>query len=122
MSDVYNHHLSERDRVELLCWLTIGNLGAYYLNEGCPSSQFQVQAAHKWLDRHQRDADWLLLAKLSATALDIAHKHADFVETDWARDAVEEIIDSDDLNLQARLVTLVLGDCRAALADKRLAD
>lgn len=121
MSDVH-HELSERDRVELLCWLTIGNLGAYYLNEGWPPAQFQVQAAHKWLDRHQRTADWLALARLSAIALDIAHKHARFVETDWARDAVEEIIDSDDLDMKARLVSLVLGDCRAALADKRVAD
>lgn len=121
MSDV-RHNLSQRDRVELLCWLVIGNLGAYYLNESWPAATFQVQAAHKWLDRHMREADWLTLAKLAATALDIAQKHGGFVDAEWARDAVEEIIDTDDLNLSARLVSLVIDDCRAALADKRLAD
>ncbi|WDD96221.1 hypothetical protein Bsp3421_006421 [Burkholderia sp. FERM BP-3421] len=121
MSDVHPN-LSQRDRIELLCWLTIGNLGAYYLNETWPAAGFQVQAAHKWLDRHLREADWLTLAKLAAVALDIAHKHAEFVDAAWARDAVEEIIDTDDLNLDARLVALVLDDCQAALADRRGAD
>jgi hypothetical protein len=121
MSDVH-HNLTQHDRVELLCWLTIGNLGAFYLNESWPSAPFQVQAAHKWLDRHLREADWLCIAKLAAVALDIAKKHANFVDAAWARDAVEEIIDSDDLDRQSRLVALVLDDCRAALADRRIAD
>ncbi len=121
MSDVYPN-LTQHDRVELLCWLTIGNLGAFYLNESWPAATFQVQAAHKWLERHHRDADWLAIAKLAATALDIAQKHAGFVETPWARDAVEEIIDSEDLDTQSRLVSLVMDDCRAALADRRIAD
>ncbi|MBN3725547.1 hypothetical protein [Burkholderia sp. Ac-20379] len=121
MSDLHPN-LTQHDRVELLCWLTVGNLGAFYLNESWPSAAFQVQAAHKWLDRHQRDADWLSIAKLAATALDIAKRHADFVETAWARDAVEEIIDTEDLDTQSRLVSLVMGECRAALADRRIAD
>ncbi|HEY1996666.1 hypothetical protein [Paraburkholderia sp.] len=121
MSDV-RLHLSPRDRVELLCWLTCGNLGAYYLNESWPEAAFQVQAAHKWLDRHSREADWLSIAKLSALAQDIAQQHACFVDAAWARDAVEEILDTDDLNFQARLVVQVLTDCQRALADKRIAD
>ncbi|KAF1028588.1 MAG: hypothetical protein GAK40_00878 [Burkholderia plantarii] len=121
MSDVH-HNLSQHDRVELLCWLTIGNLGAFYLNEAWPAAPFQVQAAHKWLDRHLREADWLCIAKLAATALDIAHRHASFVDAAWARDAVEEIIDREDLDTQARLVALVIGDCRLALEDRRIAD
>ena len=56
MSDV-RHRLSPRDRVELLCWLTCGSLGAYYLNESWPNAAFHVEAAHKWLDRHGREAD-----------------------------------------------------------------
>ena len=51
-----------------------------------------------------------------------AGRHARFVEAEWARDAVEEILDTDDLNFQARLVTQVLADCQYALADKRIAD
>ncbi|AGZ28713.1 hypothetical protein [Burkholderia pseudomallei] len=121
MSDL-RHHLNQQDRVELLCWLVVGNLGAFYLNESWPGAAFQVQSAHKWLDRHAREADWLTLAKLSLIALDIARKHADFVNAPWARDAVEEIIDTDDLNYEARLAQLVLDDCRAALADRRIAD
>ena len=62
------------------------------------------------------------IARLSAIALDIAQRHASFVEADWARDAVEEILDTDELDAQARLVVTVLGDCERALADKRLAD
>jgi hypothetical protein len=121
MSDV-RLHLSPRDRVELLCWLTCGSLGAYYLNETWPEPSFHVQTAHKWLDRHLREADWLSVARLSALALEIANRHACFVEAEWARDAVEEIIDTDDLNFQARLVLQVLTDCERALADKRIAD
>jgi hypothetical protein len=121
MSDV-RHTLSPRDRLELLCWLTCGNLGAWYLNATWPDASFHVQTAHKWLDRRQRHADWLDIAKLSALALDIARQHAGFVDALWARDAVEEIIDTDDLNLQARLAVQVYGDCQRALADKRIAD
>jgi hypothetical protein len=121
MSDV-RQHLSPRDRVELLCWLTCGSLGAYYLNESWPNAAFHVEAAHKWLDRHGREADWLAVAKLAALAVDIARQHAWFIEAAWARDAVEEIIDTDDLNYQARLVMQVLKDCEWALADKRAAD
>ena len=121
MSDV-RHHLSPRDRLELLCWLTCGCLGAYYLNEDWPDAAFHVQAAHKWLDYRSREADWLSIARLSATALEIAQRHAKFVETDWARDAVEEILDTDELDPQARLVKQVLADCQNALSDKRLAD
>jgi hypothetical protein len=121
MSDV-RHHLSPRDRLELLCWLTCGCLGAYYLNEDWPDAAFHVQAAHKWLDYRSREADWLSIARLSATALEIARRHAKFVDADWARDAVEEILDTDELDPQARLVRQVLADCQNALADKRLAD
>ncbi|MBB5442439.1 MULTISPECIES: hypothetical protein [unclassified Paraburkholderia] len=121
MSDV-RQHLSPRDRLELLCWLTCGSLGAYYLNEDWPDAAFHVQSAHKWLDRRAREADWLCVAKLSATAVEIARRHARFVDTDWARDAVEEILDTDELDPQARLVRQVLADCQSALADKRIAD
>jgi hypothetical protein len=69
-----------------------------------------------------RDADWLSIARLSALALDIARQHAWFVDAEWARDAVEEILDTDDLNLQARLVQQVLADCERALSDRRAAD
>ncbi|MDE1184238.1 hypothetical protein [Paraburkholderia sp.] len=120
--DEVRHHLSPRDRVELLCWLTCGNLGAYYLNESWPSADFHVQAAHKWLDRHKRQAEWLTVARLSAIAQDIARQHAGFVDAVWARDAVEEILDTDDLDYQATLVREVLGDCRLALEEKRQAD
>jgi hypothetical protein len=115
-------HLTPSDRIELLCWLTCGSLGAYYLNAEWPQPPFYVQAAHRWLDRHARSADWLIIAKLSALAGDIARAHAGFVDADWARDAVEEMLDADDLNLDARLVKQVWGDCRRALADKRVAD
>ncbi|MFC5431809.1 hypothetical protein [Paraburkholderia sp.] len=121
MSDV-RHRLSPRDRVELLCWLTCGSLGAYYLNESWPNAAFHVQAAHKWLDRHSREADWLAVARLTAIAQEIAQQHAWFVDAAWARDAVEEILDTDDLNYQAKLVLQVLKDCEHALADRRPAD
>jgi hypothetical protein len=114
--------LGSQDRLELLCWLTCGNLGAFYLNECWPDAAFQVQAAHRWLDRHRRQSDWLALAKLAALAQDIAKRHASFVDASWARDAVEEIVDTDDLDYRAKLVQRVYEDCCKALADKRLAD
>ncbi|AOI65724.1 hypothetical protein WS98_28980 [Burkholderia territorii] len=121
MTDAPNN-LGSQDRLELLCWLTCGNLGAFYLNESWPDASFQVKAAHRWLDRHHRQCDWLAIAKLAALAQDIAKRHADFVDASWARDAVEEIVDTDDLDYRAKLVQWVYDDCCKALADKRLAD
>jgi hypothetical protein len=115
-------HLSVSDRVELLCWLACGSLGAFYLNNAWPNAGFHVQAAHKWLDKHRRQADWLAVAKLSATAQDVAQRHAELVDADWARDAVEEILDSDDLNYRSELVSRIFIDCKRVLADKRRAD
>jgi hypothetical protein len=114
--------LSARDRVELLCWLTCGSLGAFYLNGDWPAAAFHVQAAHKWLDRHERLADWLTVAKLAAIARDLAARHCAILEADWARDAVEEILDSEDLNYQSDVVRQVFDDCRRALAEKRAAE
>lgn len=121
MSDV-RHQLSPRDRLELLCWLTCGCLGAFYLNEDWPDAAFHVEAAHKWLDRRSRDADWLAIARLSAIAVEIARRHAGFVEAEWARDAVEELLQSEELDPGGRLVRQVFGDCQSALADRRVAD
>ncbi len=112
--------LSARDRVELLCWLTCGSLGAYYLNGDWPAPSFHVEAARKWLDRHKREADWLAIAKLSAIARDLAARHCAILESDWAREAVEEILDSEDLNFNSGVVRPILEDCRRALAEKRV--
>jgi hypothetical protein len=112
--------LSARDRAELLCWLTCGSLGAFYLNGDWPAASFHVQAAHKWLDRHQRLADWLTVAKLAAIARDLASRHCTLLESDWARDAVEELLDSEDLNYQSDVVRQVFDDCRRALAPKHM--
>ncbi|SAK45050.1 hypothetical protein AWB81_00347 [Caballeronia arationis] len=121
MNDV-RHQLSPRDRVELLCWLTCGSLGNYYLNESWPAPVFFVQASRKWLDRHKRQADWLTVARLTAIAQRLAMQNVGYVNADWALDAVEEILESDDLNYESALVVRVFDDCRRALADKRLAD
>jgi len=121
MNDV-SHPLSHQDRIELLCWLTCGILGAFYLNETWPTADFHVQAAHKWLNRHSRHADWLAISKLAVVAREIAERHAGFVSAEWARDAVEEILDTDDLNYEARLVVKIIHDCELALADRRMRD
>jgi hypothetical protein len=121
MNDV-RHHLTPTDRVDLLCWLACGSLGAYFLNGTWPTAAFHVQAARRWLDRHRRQADWLAVARLSAIAQEVAQLHSALVDADWARDAVEEILDSEDLNYQSELVQRVLFDCRQALADRRPAD
>lgn len=84
----------------------------YYLNGDWPAAAFHVQAARKWLDRHQRQADWVTLAKLAVIAREIASHHCALLEADWARDAVEEILDSEDLNYQSDVVRQVFDDCR----------
>lgn len=114
--------LSLSDRVELLCWLACGSLGAFYLNGGWPNAGFHVQAAHKWLDKHKRHADWLAIARLAFMAHELALNRAELVDADWARDAVEEILDSDDLNYRSELVSRIYEDCKRALSDKRRAD
>ena len=57
-----------------------------------------------------------------ARDLDIARRHSGFVNAAWARDAVEEILDTDDLNYKSKLVLWIFEECRQALADTRLAD
>jgi hypothetical protein len=114
--------LGAADRVQLLCWLTCGCLGAYYLDGAWPGPSFHVQAARKWLERHHRSADWLTTARLASTALRLAQRHREAVESEWAREAVEEIISGEDLNFYSVLVQRIYEDCRVALIPPRLAD
>ncbi|RDT03488.1 hypothetical protein DWU95_11350 [Burkholderia contaminans] len=106
----------------MVCWPRWCTRAACDPTGAWRDAAFQVQAAHRWLDRHHRQADWLAVAKLAALGQDIAKRHAGFVDASWARDAVEEIVDTDDLDYRAKLVQWVYEDCCKALADKRLAD
>jgi hypothetical protein len=121
MDDI-RQSISARDRVCLLCWLTCGSLGAYYLHGTFPTAAFYVHAARTWLDRQGRYADWLAVARLSAIANELARKHADIVDQDWARDDVEKILDGEELNYQSEVVLRVYYDCRLALEDRRIID
>ena len=52
--DEANQSMDRQDCAQLLCWLTCGCLGAYYLDGTWPGPAFHVRAARKWLDRHRR--------------------------------------------------------------------
>jgi hypothetical protein len=111
-----SYELDREDLARLLCWLTCGCLGAYYLEGTWPGAKFQVEAAHRWLDRHRRSCNWLTTAKLSAIALRLAQSYREVVDSPQARDAIEEIVTADDLNYDSTLVKRIYDDCQVALA------
>ncbi|MDR5816202.1 MULTISPECIES: hypothetical protein [unclassified Caballeronia] len=110
--------LGPDDRVHLLCWLTCGFLGAFYLDGDWPDPSFQVRAAHRWLDRHHRAADWIETARLSVTAQALASRLSNLLDNDTARGDVERILDSEELDYENALVQRVYHECRATLASK----
>lgn len=113
------YDLDRENLARLLCWLTCGCLGAYYLEGAWPGAEFQVEAAHRWLDRHRCSADWLTTAKLSATALQLAECHREVVDSPWMRDAIEEIVTAEDLNYDSTLVKRIYDDCQRILDPQR---
>jgi hypothetical protein len=118
MSQV-RYPLGPEDRVHLLCWLTCGFLGAYYLDGDWPEPSFQVRAAHRWLDRHQRAADWIETARLSVEAQALAARFAVLLDNEAARSDVERILEGEDLDYDSALVQRIYHECRAALSGKR---
>ncbi|MDR5837712.1 hypothetical protein [Caballeronia sp. LZ034LL] len=110
--------LGPDDRVHLLCWLTCGFLGAFYLDGDWPDPSFQVRAAHRWLDRHHRAADWIETARLSVTAQALAARLSNLLDNDTARGDVERILDSEELDYENALVQRIYHECRATLASK----
>lgn len=110
--------LGPDDRVHLLCWLTCGFLGAFYLDGDWPDPSFQVRAAHRWLDRHHRAADWIETARLSVTAQALASRLSNLLDNDTARGDVERILDSEELDYENALAQRIYHECRATLASK----
>jgi hypothetical protein len=103
--------LGPDDRVHLLCWLTCGFLSAYYLDGAWPDVPFQVRAAHRWLDRHHRAADWIETAKLSVLAQALAAS----LEKDLKRSGIERVLQGEELDYQNTLVQRVYDACRSKL-------
>jgi hypothetical protein len=118
MSQV-RYPLGPDDRVHLLCWLTCGFLGAFYLEGEWPEPSFQVRAAHRWLDNHNRAADWIETAKLSVTAQALASRFCPLLDTEAGRSAIEKIIEGDDLDYESELVQRIFHACVVQLTDRR---
>jgi hypothetical protein len=111
--------LGPDDRVHLLCWLTCGFLGAYYLDGAWPDPSFQVRAAHRWLDRHHRAADWFETARLSVLAQTLAARLSSTLDTEAGKLAVEKILECEDLDYDSALVQRVYRECYTRLGDKK---
>ncbi|KIG03247.1 hypothetical protein AWB72_02819 [Caballeronia concitans] len=118
MSQV-RYPLGPDDRVHLLCWLTCGFLGAYYLEGAWPDPSFQVRAAHRWLERHQRAADWIETAKLSVKAQALASRFSSMLDTDAGRRVIEQIIEGDELDYDSVLVQRIHSACVIELTERR---
>lgn len=111
--------LGPDDRVHLLCWLTCGFLGAYYIEGAWPDISFQVRAAHRWLERHHRAADWIETAKLSVAAQALAARFSTMLDADASRGDIERILEGEDLDYESALVQRVYQECRAQLTSGR---
>jgi hypothetical protein len=48
----------------------------------------------------------------------LAQLHREVVDCEWVRDAVEEIVNGDDLNYDSALVRRIYDDCQRALAHR----
>lgn len=118
MSQV-RYPLGPDDRVHLLCWLTCGFLGAYYLEGEWPDTSFRVRAAHRWLDRHHRAADWIEVARLSATAQALAARFATTLDAEASRGDIERILEGEDLDYESALVQRVYHECWIELSSRR---
>jgi hypothetical protein len=112
--------LGPDDRVHLLCWLTCGFLGACYLDGAWPDVPFQVRAAHRWLDRHHRAADWLETAKLSVLAQALAARLAASLEKDARKCGIERVLEGEELDYGSALVQRVYDECRVKLGVRKL--
>jgi hypothetical protein len=117
MSQV-RYPLGPDDRVHLLCWLTCGFLGAYYLDGVWPDTAFQVRAAHRWLDRHHRAAEWLETARLSVAAQALAARLCTMLETESGKRGIQRILEADDLDYESTLVQRVYRECWTQLGDR----
>jgi hypothetical protein len=114
MSQV-RYPLGPDDRVHLLCWLTCGFLGAYYLDGAWPDVPFQVRAAHRWLDKHHRAADWIETARLSVLAQALAARLAASLEKDARQCGIERVLEGEELDYESALVQRVYYECRLKL-------
>jgi hypothetical protein len=118
MSQV-RYPLGPDDRVHLLCWLTCGFLGAYYLDRKWPDPSFQVSAAHRWLDRHHRAADWFETARLSVLAQSLAARLSSILETESGKSGIEKVLEGEELDYDSALVQRVYHECWAQLSTPR---
>jgi hypothetical protein len=118
MSQV-RYPLGPDDRVHLLCWLTCGLLGAYYIEGDWPDASFQVRAAHRWLDRHHRAAEWIETARLSAAAQALAARFSTTLDADASRGDIERILEGEDLDYESALVKRVYHECWVELTSRR---
>jgi hypothetical protein len=118
MSQV-RYPLGPDDRVHLMCWLTCGFLGAYFIEGDWPDTSFQVRAAHRWLDRHHRAADWIETARLSVAAQALAARFAALLDRDATRGDIERIIEGEDLDYESALVQRIYHECWTELSNRR---
>jgi hypothetical protein len=118
MSQV-RYPLAPDDRVHLLCWLTCGFLGAYYLDGVWPDTAFQVRAAHRWLDRHHRAADWFETARLSVAAQALAVRMCSMLQTEAGKNGIEKILKGEDLDYETALVRQVYHECCMQLGERK---
>jgi len=118
MSQV-RYPLGPDDRVHLMCWLTCGLLGAYYIEGDWPDTSFQVRAAHRWLDRHHRAAEWIETARLSAAAQALAERFSTTLDADASRGDIERILEGEDLDYECALVQRIYHECRLELTSRR---
>ena len=107
------------DRVHLLCWLTCEFLGAYYLEGAWPEPPFRVHAAHRWLDRHHRAAEWIETARLSVAAQALAARFAAMLDSDAARGDIERILEGEELDYESALVQRIYHECWIELSSRR---
>ena len=118
MSQV-RYPLGPDDRVHLLCWLTCALLGAYYIEGEWPDTSFQVRAAHRWLDRHHRAADWIETARLSVAAHALAARFSTMLDADASRSDIERILEGEDLDYESVLVQRIYHECWIELSSGR---
>jgi hypothetical protein len=118
MSQV-RYPLGPDDRVHLLCWLTCGFLGAYYLDGRWPDTAFQVRAAHRWLDRHHRAAEWIETARLSVLAQALATRLAATLASEAGKRGIQRILEAEDLDYESTLVQRIYRECWTQLGDRK---
>jgi hypothetical protein len=110
--------MSFAERAQLLCCLTCGLLLNRYETGDWPSLAYRIQAVHRWLDAHDRRADWRERAKLVLCATELAERNVSLLQTGAGRWEMDVIVACGAIDYNRPGLRNLYIQCEAAVVPK----